>query len=632
MRKTISTLSLIALVAGIGGAIPTRAAEAAGLPVYSSVVDGNASAFTVSAKKLGKTAYVTCELPAPVECAAASDQQEKIWGELDGTVYRNEAGTLQVTAETDNNVTLTAHEWNGRTWKESGDWTAIGGVSRVLVANDGKHFVAFMADGTVSRYAIGSTKPLSTATYNGSGSATTLSSTGRYLAYYRPATASTKQRTYTVADLSAGKEVSWSEPVAYWDLVSEDNRVFSFNATDTKLVLRSDNEGWQKPYLVNLAAGLPTTLLPTALFARPYSVPDFVFIDETRLALVANRESATAWNLYVLDVNTLDILKVADNASYGVALRRFGDYVSFARTVTGGVSAALYNVKTGSVTGIESLAETGLAAGDAVPAAKVVKNVAGAGGYSVWEPATRTAATPIVLWLHGGPYRQTATTGYHPFSSYGSFDWMLEQVRQSGAVVAKLDYPGSYGYGRAYAESLTGNVGTTDVASVQKAITELRATYGANAPVYLIGNSYGGYLAQKALVDLNSQVQGIYSISGVTDWEELIVGYPEGIFATQFQGPRTDANVGLYQKAKLILGVDKIGNQRVLIAHGDADTSVPLSQSRLISEVMKVAGKNVEFTTYAGENHVFANPANVADLCKKAIGLIGKDASGRCAI
>jgi|GEM_PF-1626901 len=638
MRKLL-ILPLIVAVSGIAGIAQAAttlklAASSAGLPRYSSVTEANAGNLVFSFRNLGKTEYVNCTLPAPIECGKPADTQKPIWGSLSGTAYRNEAGTLQVTSAQDasGSLQLVAYAMKKGEWTKVREWKAVGGATRVMVAGDGKGFAVFMANGTVVRYGIEADAPLSTATYAASGSAMTLSSTGRYLAFYRPGTASRAERSYFVADLTTGKEVSWSEPVVYWDLVSEDNRVFSFSPDDASLVLRSDKDGWQKPYLVNLKAGLPTVLAPTLLFARPYAVADLVFIDNDRLAVVANRDSATAWGLYALNVRTLDIVKVSDGASYGVSLKRFGDYVSFAKTTPGGVSGALYNVRTGTVTLAESLAKTTIPAGAVIPAPNAIKTTSASGGYAVWEPTTKTKATPIVIWLHGGPYRQISTAGYHPFNSYGNLDWMLEQTRLSGAIVAKVDYPGSYGYGRTYAESLTGKVGLSDVDAVRQAIASLRATYGANAPVYVVGNSYGGYLAQKSLVELGSQVAGIYSISGVTDWESLIASNPAGIFGVQFRGAPSALNNPLYLQAKLILKIGSIGAQKIYLAHGDADTSVPSSQTTLLDQLLRIEKKNVTTTFYPGENHVFSKPANIADLCKKAIELVGGKGTGRCAI
>ncbi len=49
-----------------------------------------------------------------------------------------------------------------------------------------------------------------------------------------------------------------------------------------------------------------------------------------------------------------------------------------------------------------------------------------------------TAETPMVVWLHGGPFRQIAK-GYHSYPSYAVYDWVLDQVALQGAVVLKID-------------------------------------------------------------------------------------------------------------------------------------------------------------------------------------------------
>lgn len=628
MRK-ITTIALAALIAFVPF-LPAEAASKAALPRYASITDANATGFVASFRNLSKTEYATCTLPAPVKCKTAAKPGD-IWGKVNGA--RNEAGTLQVATKPDGAGTvLTAYAPDRKNrWREVRSWTQAGTVSRVLVAGDGAHFVALGADGSATGYDVARTDATSRVALGATGSALTISGTGRYLAWYRPATlGGNGQRCYFIADVATGQTVQTCDTVAFWDLVSEDNRVFAFSPDDKALVFRSDRDGYQSPYRVSLVNGLPAVLAPERLIVKPYQVADMVFVDSGSLAVVANRTAPTSWGLWNLNLASGAMTEVAGGASYGVAIRRFGDYVSFARADGGGVDAALWNVRTGAVTGIAKLAKTKVPAGTALPAASVAVAYPGGGGYALWNPSRVTASTPVVIWLHGGPYRQISANGYHPFSSYGSFDWMLEQVRLSGAVVAKLDYPGSYGYGRVYAESLTGNVGVSDVAAVRDLIATLRAKYGSSAPVYLVGNSYGGYLADKALVEMPSSIKGIYSISGVSGWEELLAGYPESIFSAQFRNQAAGQQEPLFAKAEVLIKAGNIGSQKVLLAHGDSDTSVGVSQTRTWEEVLKVAGKNVQATYYPGENHVFAKPANVADLCRKAIGLVGGNAKGRC--
>lgn len=632
MRKTI-LLAFIAVFIALP-LMPIQAASAAGLPRYSSITDASATSFTASIRNLSKTEYVNCTLPAPVDCSKPTDKAGDNGGSLGGT--RNEAGTLQITSAPDRSgagTVLTAYVVKKKSWDKVREWTQAGSVSRVLVANDGKHFVAMGADGGATSYNIDQKTAGTRVSIGSTGSSLTLSSTGKYLAWYKPAVLNgSGQRCYVLASLATGKNVQTCDTVAFWDLVSEDNRVFTFSPDDKNLIFRSDRDGHQSPYRIRLGTTFPTTLTPERLILKPYQVADMVFIDNNNLAVVANRTSATNWGLWRLDINAGTIKEIASSVSYGVPLRRFSNYISFARSNAGGVSAALHNVTSGSVTSIESLSSPTISSGEALPTPTAQASFAAGGGYALWNPRTVTKTTPVVIWLHGGPYRQISTTGYHPFSSYGSFDWMLEEVRMSGAVIAKLDYPGSYGYGRAYAESLTGNVGVTDVTAVKNMIATLRTKYGASAPIYLAGNSYGGYLANKALVEMPSSIAGIYSISGVSGWEELLASNPQSIFSAQFRNQVAGQQEPLFAKAEVLLKADKIGSQKVLLAHGDSDTSVAVSQTKTFDEILKIAKKNVQTTIYAGEDHVFTKPANIADLCKKAIGLVGGNAAGRCSI
>lgn len=632
MRKFI--LAALVTVIGVAPFLSVEAASAANLPRYSSVTDASATSFTASFRNLSKTEYVTCSLPAPIECTSPSDKAGDNWGGLAGA--RNEAGTLQVTMTPDRSgagTVLTAYALRKKSWDKVREWTQAGSVSKVLVAGDGVHFLAFKTDGSVTSYDTSKKAAGATAMIGTTGSALTISSTGKYLAWYKPAVLNgSGQRCYVVADTTTGKNVETCDSVAFWDLVTEDNRVFAFSPDDKNLVFRSDRDGYQSPYRISLASGLPSVISPERLILKPYQVADLVFIDNTHLAVVANRTSATAWSLWNLDIVRGTIAEVASNASYGVPIKRFGSYVSFGRTNAGGVSATLYNVSSGSVTAIETLARTSISAGDTIPNPTTKVSYTTGGGYALWEPSKVAKTTPIVIWLHGGPYRQISTAGYHPFSSYGSFDWMLEQVRLSGSIVAKLDYPGSYGYGRTYAESLTGNVGVTDVAAVKTLIASLKTKYGTSAPIYLVGNSYGGYLADKTLVEVPNSIAGIYSISGVSGWEELLAGYPQSIFRAQFRNQLAGQQEPLYAKAEVLLKASNVGNQKILLAHGDSDTSVGVSQTKTLDEVFKLAKKNVQTTIYAGEDHVFTKPANFVDLCKKAIGLVGGNAAGRCSL
>jgi pimeloyl-ACP methyl ester carboxylesterase len=211
---------------------------------------------------------------------------------------------------------------------------------------------------------------------------------------------------------------------------------------------------------------------------------------------LANRATPLRFDLYSYDLVSGSLKNVLANVAYNPPLKRSGDLVFVNQPTSWGSQVTTYNLKTGVVRALP------------VPT----------GNFSALKPGTDTtlpgglhgalllpdnfsakAPHKLVIWLHGGPYRQTSL-GYHPYPSYGVYDWVLEGLRSSGVVVLKLDYTGSFGYGRTFAEALQNNVGVKDVQDVMSALAALKAKYNLSE-THLMGVSYGGYLALRSLVE-----------------------------------------------------------------------------------------------------------------------------------
>ncbi len=58
---------------------------------------------------------------------------------------------------------------------------------------------------------------------------------------------------------------------------------------------------------------------------------------------------------------------------------------------------------------------------------------------------------------------------------------------------------------------------------------------------------------------------------------------------------------------------NRIGKLPIRIYHGDADTTVPVEQSRRMNDALKKSGANVRYTEYPGVNHPGARDAAWAD-------------------
>jgi acylaminoacyl-peptidase len=193
---------------------------------------------------------------------------------------------------------------------------------------------------------------------------------------------------------------------------------------------------------------------------------------------------------------------------------------------------------------------------------------------------------------------------------------MLERFVRSGARVAKLDYTGSTGYGKRFQTGLTKKVGVADVDDVRETIDDLTDEF-ETSDVFLVGNSYGGYLALKTLVEEPRLIDGVAAIAAVTDWDELIGGNSSSIFAPYFGGTPNSLTHRYYRAAEIMDNLDEIPDRTpIVIAYGERDTTVPPTQSKIF-----IAGaendKNLTKVVFPDEDHIPRKRATLDRLCSE---------------
>lgn len=455
----------------------------------------------------------------------------------------------------------------------------------------------------------------------------TMSYSKNLLAYYKGGNDANPSRTYTVRDIKTGKEYTISNSVSYWDLVDDEGRVFDFSPDEKKLVYLDDRDGSLSLYSIDMSSLSDTTLSSTKLPLSAYQIDDFLFTDQDTIYYIGNtKASPYVWSLYRYNFKTGKDVVLETNVSYVDPLKKIGNVIVFNRLQAKGYGIEMYNTSTKKLVQFK------------VPGISTKKNLTNqeviytgnATGILMKPPTTKNKSKtyPLVIWLHGGPYRQTSY-GYQPYHSYGIYDSILELMRKDNVVVLKLDYRGSYGFGRAYAEGIKGGVGKGDVVDVMDAITYAKSRYNVSK-VYLMGNSYGGYLALRTLVEHPNSLAGVVSINGVTDWESLLDKMKVSIFNTQFNGAPNESNRTLYDTASIINKIENIGGQKISIIAGIADRTIPYSQATMLYDKLKASNKNVTLVSYAGEDHVFKSKKNISDLCKQLFTFVGVSVDKEC--
>ncbi|MFA5290975.1 MAG: prolyl oligopeptidase family serine peptidase, partial [Candidatus Paceibacterota bacterium] len=445
----------------------------------------------------------------------------------------------------------------------------------------------------------------------------------KWLAYYDAALANKeKTRKFVLIALNNGVKIKTYEvsgKVNYWDLLSEDLRIFHFAPDSSKLIYLDDRSGYPSLYSVNLT-GLPPKAgrMPgKQITLRNYTIADFLVWDKDIIYFTANRESDHLWALYKFDTAAKDVKKIASNISYNQRMQRVGNQLLFLQIKNNSTVPVLYDP---SITISSGKAFSYFPAFPANPPVtgyteKEIKLGKLSGVLLKPKSYSPAKSYPLFIWLHGGPYRQVSL-GYHSYLGYAIYDWLMGQMAKSGALILKLDYRGSYGYGRTFAQSITGEVGKGDVADVLTALTELKKSYKINK-AYLVGNSYGGYLALKTIVENPKSFAGAMPINGVMDWFVLLDKLENSIFNTQFGGLLEEANSQLYYQADIADRVKNLTSQKIVIIQAEKDRTVPVSQADYIAKIFGLKNKPLGLIKYPGEDHVFKKVSSLEDICRR---------------
>ncbi|UCM91980.1 prolyl oligopeptidase family serine peptidase [Streptomyces marincola] len=209
------------------------------------------------------------------------------------------------------------------------------------------------------------------------------------------------------------------------------------------------------------------------------------------------------------------------------------------------------------------------------------------------------AAPPFVIWAHGGPTSRWSE----------ALDLEVSFFTSRGIGVARVDYGGSTGYGRAYRDRLRERWGVVDVEDCAAVARALAAEGSADpAALAIRGGSAGGWTAAASLAD--PATSGLYACAAISypvldlaawgpgtthDFESR---YPETLI-----GPR-DAVGDRYRERSPVHRAHGI-TAPFLLLQGLDDPICPPAQAEAL--VAAVAGRDVPHTylTFPGEGHGF---------------------------
>ncbi|MDE2030727.1 MAG: prolyl oligopeptidase family serine peptidase [Patescibacteria group bacterium] len=451
-----------------------------------------------------------------------------------------------------------------------------------------------------------------------------ISSKGRF-GFYITTDTNRKYRTFVLVDGLKKKSYSIVEHLDFWNLLDEQPHISHFAPDDSTLTYLSDRSGYASLYISSLSNPSQKSFQGTQITSG-VSVSDFTYVNPQTILYIANTEADPYnWILYSYNIKTKTKAILADNLAHDSIIHSIGDSIVFTKlSPLGTLPVVLTNYQNGELKNfnipIQAPAYT-----DSID--YTYNKLAGANTVEMKNKNLPAGKHPLIVWLHGGPYRQTSFIR-HTYISYGVYDWVLEEAVDKGAYVLKVDYPGSYGAGRSFTEKIKDNVGIADVKSVIDTINAFKENHDVSG-VYTIGNSYGGYLALKSAEANQNIIDGVLSINGVTDWSSLMIFYRNSIFNTFFSGLPSYYTRKYYNQASIFNYIKQFKNP-IYIIQGEVDTTIPKKQAIVLKDLLDKANKSSNLILIPGENHIFLKDSSINTICKTLLEMTHLNATNSC--
>jgi dipeptidyl aminopeptidase/acylaminoacyl peptidase len=210
---------------------------------------------------------------------------------------------------------------------------------------------------------------------------------------------------------------------------------------------------------------------------------------------------------------------------------------------------------------------------------------------------------PVMVFVHGGPH-WLYEDAYMP---------EVQAYVDAGFLVAMPNYRGSSGYGRAWSDALTGDVGFTDVDDVTAGLRDvLRRPDVDPSRTVVAGWSWGGYIT---LMELG-RYPGLWSagMAGVPVGD-YVRAYDEEAPSLQaldraLMGGTPETEPDAFRRSSPLTYADQVAAP-VLLVIGENDSRCPVGQALAYAHRLKERGKPHEVYLYTTGHGALATDEDV---------------------
>ena len=221
----------------------------------------------------------------------------------------------------------------------------------------------------------------------------------------------------------------------------------------------------------------------------------------------------------------------------------------------------------------------------------------------VYQPDGR-GPFPVVIYIHGGPEGQ-----FRP-----SFNSTIQLwVEKLGVAVIAPNVRGSLGYGEPYLvmdDGILRENAVQDIGALLDWIAEQDEFDQSRVAVY--GASYGGYMSLATAVHFSDRIRAAVVRAGISNFVTYLENtqeYRKDLRRVEYGDERDPEMRAFLEKVSPLNNVDKIRTP-LLIAQGQNDPVVPVSESEQMVSALRERGLPVWYLNAINEGHVFEKKEN----------------------
>jgi dipeptidyl aminopeptidase/acylaminoacyl peptidase len=211
---------------------------------------------------------------------------------------------------------------------------------------------------------------------------------------------------------------------------------------------------------------------------------------------------------------------------------------------------------------------------------------------------------PLLCVIHGGPTgidRPTLLDARY----YPSDIWAAK-----GALVLKVNYRGSAGYGEKFRQLNVRNLGVGDAWDVLSGVDYLIGKGWVDASkVGCMGWSQGGYISA-FLTTSTDRFKAISVGAGISNWATYYYNTDITPFTIQYLGDDPADDPEVYTKTSPMSYI-KQAKTPTLIQHGEFDKRVPIPNAYELRQGLEDRGVPVEMVVYKGYGHGITKPKSM---------------------